>query len=98
MLYRQYFTRAERAMLDASPLDSALNEINLFRVVLRRLLAASHRKRLLSLESRLDMLAALSTAGFIIASLVRFHWKSTDRGWESNPFLPPPVADDLSDL
>jgi hypothetical protein len=40
-IYRQYFTAEERKMLDASPLDSAISEISLLRILLLRLLAAA---------------------------------------------------------
>ena len=40
-IYRQYFTAAECKTLDASPLDTALSEIEVLRVLLLRLLAAA---------------------------------------------------------
>ena len=79
-IYRQYFTAAECRMLDDSPLDSALNEIGLLRILLLRLLAAAHRKRPLSIKRHISMLVAFSGAGLIMASLVRFHDKHFGRG------------------
>ena len=72
-IYRQYFTAEECKTLDSSPLESALSEIGLLRVLLLRLLAASRRKTPLSLERHVSILAAFSAAGLIMASLVRFH-------------------------
>ena len=91
-IYRQYFTPTECRMLDSSPLETALDEICLLRILLMRLLAAArarehpatvahagpttdqrHRIRRLSIAQHLSMLAAVSGAGLILASLVRFH-------------------------
>ena len=74
-IYRQFFTPAECRMLDQSPLDSALSEIALLRILLMRLLAAAHRLRRLTIKQHIDMLLALSGAGLVMASLVRFHHK-----------------------
>jgi hypothetical protein len=97
-LYREYFTPAERRMLDASPLESALSEIHLYRALLRRLLAAAHKKRSLSLGARLAMLSAVSHAGLILASLVRFTWASTDHTYDVHPLLAEMAVDRLEDL
>ena len=72
-IYRQYFTPAECRVLDSSPLDTALDEIGLLRVLLLRLLAAAHRLHRLSIADHLSLLTAFSGAGLILASLVRFH-------------------------
>lgn len=72
-IYRQFFTHAECQLLDSSPLDTALSEISLLRILLMRLLAASRRKKSFSLKGRLSMLAAFSEAGLILSSLVRFN-------------------------
>jgi hypothetical protein len=72
-IYRQYFTAEERKFLDSSPLETALSEITVLRILLLRLLAASRRKAPLSLKRQLAMLGAFSSAGLILASLVRFH-------------------------
>jgi len=45
-IYRQYFTAEECKTLDSSPLESALSEIGLLRVLLLRLLAASRAREL----------------------------------------------------
>jgi hypothetical protein len=83
-LYRQYFTRAECRMLDSTPLDSALSEISLLRILLLRLLAAARRKRPLSLAQHLSVLGGFSAAGLIMASLVRYHCRRFPPG---NPLL-----------
>ena len=72
-IYRQYFTPAECKLLDASPLDTALSEIGLLRILLLRLLGAAHRMRRLSTAHHLSLLTAFSATGLILASLVRFH-------------------------
>ena len=72
-IYRQYFTAAECKTLDSSPLETALSEIEVLRVLLLRLLAAARRLRRLSLAHHLSMLTAFSGTGLILASLVRFH-------------------------
>lgn len=97
MLYRQYFTREERAMLDASPLASAVNEISLLRVLLSRVIASANKERR-SLRSYLIMLRAISTAGLIIASLARFHWYSLAQGTEDDPLLASIAVNDVSEL
>jgi hypothetical protein len=71
-IYRQFFTPAECRLLDSSPLENALSEISLLRILLMRLLGASQRTRPLSLKGRLAMLSAFSRAGLILSSLVRF--------------------------
>jgi hypothetical protein len=70
-LYRRYFTPAECARLDATPLDDLSSEINLLRVLLARVLAASQRARDLALETQARILAAFSHAGIVMASLAR---------------------------
>ena len=72
-IYRQYFTAEERKVLDSSPLETALSEITVLRILLLRLLSASRRKAPLSLKRQLAMLSAFSGTGLILASLVRFH-------------------------
>lgn len=72
-IYRQYFTAEERKFLDSSPLETAVSEISLLRILMLRLLAASRQKRALCLKRHLAMLSAFSGAGLILASLVRFH-------------------------
>ncbi len=89
-LYRQYFTPAECAMLDATPPDDLTSEINLLRVLLARLLAAAQRTRQLSLDLHAKMLSAFSAAGIVIAALVRLQcllhdpndavWAEIERG------------------
>ncbi len=70
-LYRQYFTPAEIAMLDATPIDDLTSEINLLRVLLARLLETSQRLHDLALETHAKVLAAFSHAAIVLASLVR---------------------------
>ena len=72
-IYPQYFTAAERKTLNSSPLDTALSEIEVLRVLLLRLVVTAHRLRRLSIAQHLSMLDAFSGAGLILASLVRFH-------------------------
>ena len=72
-IYRQYFTAAECKTLDSSPLDTALSEIGLLRILLLRVLAAAHRLHRLSIAHHISMLTTFSGAGLILASLVRFH-------------------------
>jgi hypothetical protein len=74
-LYRLSFTAAECKMLDECPVESALSEISLLRILLVRLLAAARRIRRLSLERHLAMLSAFNGASLILASLVRFQDK-----------------------
>lgn len=72
-LYRQYFTAAECRLLDSTPLEGALSEISLIRIMLLRVLAAAHRLRKVTLEHRLAMLQAFGRSGLVMASLVRAH-------------------------
>ena len=71
--YRQFFTPAERRLIDSTPLTSALSEVSLIRIMLVRILAAAHRLRKITLEQRLAMLQAFSHAGLVLAALVRYH-------------------------
>jgi hypothetical protein len=71
LLYWQYFTQAERRMLDSTPREGALAEISLIRIMLLRILAAAHQLRKITLAQRLAMLQAFSHAGLVLASLVR---------------------------
>ena len=73
LLYREYFTQAERRMLDSTPPQGALSEIGLIRIMLLRILAAAHFARRITLEQRLAMAQAFSRAGLVLASLVRVH-------------------------
>jgi hypothetical protein len=72
-IYRQYFTPAERRLIDSTPLSSALSEISLIRIMLLRIFGAAHRLRQITLEQRLAMLQAFSHAGLVLASLARYH-------------------------
>ena len=72
-IYRQYFTAEECKTLDSCPLESALSEIGLLRILLLRLLASARRRTPLSLARHISILSAFSAAGLIMASLVRFH-------------------------
>ena len=74
-IYRQYFTPAECALLDAAPVDDLSAEIDLLRFLLARVLAASQRARALSLKQHAAILAAFSAAGIVIAGLVRLQSK-----------------------
>ena len=94
-IYRQYFTAEERRTLDSSPLDSALSEIGLLRVLLLRLLAASRRKSALSLKRHVSILAAFSGTGLIMASLVRFHNRYFEPGHSLLDLLADMNPDDL---
>ncbi len=69
-LYREYFSREERKMLDATPRDDLTSEINLMRVFIARVLAASKQARELTLKQHAAMLAGFSAAGKTIARLV----------------------------
>ncbi len=69
-LYREYFTPEERKMLDATPRGDLTSEINLLRVLVARVLAASQQARDLALKQHAAMLAAFSAAGKTIARLV----------------------------
>ena len=94
-IYRQYFTAAECKTLDSSPLDTALSEIEVLRILLLRLLDARRRIRRLTLAQHLSMLTAFSGAGLILASLVRFH----NRYFEPRSLLFDALADmDPDDL
>jgi hypothetical protein len=86
-IYRQFFTPVECRLLDSSPLESALSEISLLRILLMRLLAAARRKRPFTLKGRLSMLAAFSEAGFVMSSLVRFNAKYCGLGDPSDMLL-----------
>jgi hypothetical protein len=60
-------------MLDSTPLESALSELSLLRILLLRLLAAARRTRPLSVAQHMSILSAMSGAGLVMASLVRYH-------------------------
>ncbi len=77
-LYREYFTPEERRMLDATPRDDLTSEINLMRVLVARVLAASQQARDLALKQHAAMLAAFSSAGMVIARLVRLQLELHD--------------------
>ncbi len=111
-LYRDLFTRAEREALDASSKDegSALSEINLLRIQLRRVFEAScqavwaRRKARRSKEEpdplrpRLSMLATFAQSGMIMSSLVRVHLKCITSGLMYDPLddlFPPGDVEDL---
>ncbi len=89
-LYREYFTAEERRMLDATPRDDLTSEINLMRVMVARVLAASKQARDLALKQHAAMLAAFSAAGKTIARLVLLqldlhdpmeeYWAEVERG------------------
>ncbi len=89
-LYREYFTPEERKMLDATPRDDLTSEINLLRVMVARVLAASKQARDLALKQHAKMLAAFSAAGKTIARLVLLqlelhdpmeeYWAAVERG------------------
>ncbi len=70
-LYRQYFTPAEIAMLDATPIDDLTSEINLLRVLMARVLEAAQKAKELSLKQHAAILAALSRGCSTVAQLVR---------------------------
>jgi hypothetical protein len=70
-LYRRYFTPLECAMLDATPPDDLTSEINLLRILLARVLAATQQARQRTLELQANILSAFSHAGIVIASLAR---------------------------
>lgn len=61
--------------MDSTAEDYASSEINLLRVLLIRSMAAARRARRLSLKERASVLAAISSSGIIMASLVRFEGK-----------------------
>jgi hypothetical protein len=98
-LYRQFFTREECQMLDATPPMSAVHEIYLLRVLMTRVLAAARanerpasiahsvstrkRSQRLSLKQGLSMLTAFCGAALTMASLARFEHKAQGPG----PFL-----------
>jgi hypothetical protein len=69
-LYRRYFTAAECELLDATPPDDLTSEINLLRILLARVLAATKRARKLALETHARVLSAFSAAGIVMAGLV----------------------------
>ena len=94
-LYRQYFTKAECRLIDSTPLNSAMSEISLLRILLLRLLAASRRKRPLSVAQHISILSAMSGAGLIMASLVRYHNRRFPPG---NPLLQALAELDPDDL
>ena len=70
-LYRQYFTPAEIALLDATPRDDLTSEINLLRVLIARVLAASQKAKELTLKQHVAIVSAFSKAGMALARLVR---------------------------
>ena len=70
-LYRQYFTPAEIARLDATPRDDLTSEINLLRVLFARVLAASQKAKELTLKQRAAIVTAFSRASLALARLVR---------------------------
>ncbi len=74
-IYRQYFTPDECALLDATPLVDLSSEINLLRILLARVLAASPHSQEPALDTQAGILAALSAAGVVIAGLVRLQCK-----------------------
>ncbi len=85
-LYRPYFTAAERELLDASSPDELLSEINLLRVLLSRVLAASRRARELTVKQHAAILSAFGNAGVVIARLVTLQYKLHDEWsgiWEA---------------
>jgi hypothetical protein len=74
-LYRQYFTPAERLMLDASPPGDLSSEIDLLRLMLTRVLLASRASDPLDLKTHAGILAGFSAAALVIARLVRTQGK-----------------------
>jgi hypothetical protein len=94
-LYRQFFTREECSMLDRFPLESAVSELSLLRILLVRVLAAAKKTRL-TLKHRFSMLAAFCQAALTMASLARFEFKHQEPGPDLLDLLFP--DDDISDL
>ena len=89
-LYRRYFTAAECERLDATPADDLTSEINLLRILLARVLAATQHARQLALETHARILSAFSATGIVLAGLVRLQltlhdpmdevWAEIERG------------------
>lgn len=77
-IYRQFFTADEIRDLDATPLDSAVSEIAILRVLITRVLASIANKRKPTIQSRLGMLIAFCQAAASIASLARLEFKRRD--------------------
>ena len=77
-LYRQFFTPAECARLDATPRNDLESEINLLRILLLRLLAAVHKARSLELATQARVLAAFSHGGIQLARMVRLQLRLHD--------------------
>ncbi len=99
-LYRDFYSPRELSRLAAAPgPDTALSEINLLRIMLRRIMASVARKaRQLSLEKHLSMLAAIGYSGEMIASLVRFDHHYLSSNIFVDPLLASIAAHDLEDL
>ncbi len=74
-LYRPFFTPEECALLDASSPDDLMSEINLLRILLTRVLAASRNPKELSLAQHAAILGAFSATGLVLARLVSVQCK-----------------------
>jgi hypothetical protein len=75
-IYQQYFTPAERRMLDAVPPDDVTSEILLLRVLLARSFSqvprtpASKKRPPITMKFNIDLLATFSRVGIVIGGLV----------------------------
>jgi hypothetical protein len=75
-IYQQYFTHAERRMLDAVPPDDVTSEILLLRVLLARSFAqvprtsAAKKRSPFTMKFNIDLLATFSRVGIVIGGLV----------------------------
>ncbi len=95
-LYRQYFTSAERQLLDRLDEGDGSSEFNLLRVLLVRAVAASRRLPCDDMGLQSVLLSAFSRAALNLASLTRFRI-ARERDLP-NPALDAFAVDDVEDL
>ena len=85
-------------MLDATPQNSALPEIQLLRICMTRLLAAASRKARLSLAHQAAILTAFCHTAITMASLARYEHKHIYPEGPPDPFLEAMALLDGEDL
>ncbi len=95
-LYRQYFTCAERQLLDRLDEEDGSSEFYLLRVLLARVVAASRRLRRDDMGLQSVLLSAFGRAALNLASLTRFRI-ARERDLP-NPAQEAFAVDDVEDL
>ncbi len=89
-LYRQYFTPEEIDMLDHTPPNDVMSEINLLRVLIARVLEACQKAKEVTIQQHAEIVSAFSHAGLTLARLARLQcelhspldalWKAIEAG------------------